>query len=968
MNRFGLLALLTIVLASQASLAQHYYRPIWSPDGASLLVTTTNDQGLYLLDPHSGQVDLVSSSVTAGRYCSWSPDGRFVSYKRILLTENGMEQLPVIAEVQRGPLVKIVNRELTSPQPLAGTPAFLTNGQVLYTLGNSLILHSFSASPTALATLDNHCNLLAPSPDNSPVVVNDSDDRMWLVELASGERRILASGDEACYAPSWSPRGMLLLHTVNGRVLTVMPDQDLVHDLGAGSEARWCPDGEHIVYVKPVYSGDRISATEIWIVRYDGDNPKAIIKAPNAYAGPASLSPDLILAYTWQDREGVVLSQMNSEYQVTATRTITPAALSELGLTPESIMDLIPAEDRQDRAIVTIPGVPYLHQVYCTPAAFNGYWACNGTSAVMAVSYYGRLNTWDFTAATPFSHVSHYGNYVSRVYTYNGHTYNVMSPDPSGNAAYGAYGYIVQDDWEDTKNHMKEYISYHNITSNAVDWSPTWSELTSNVGARKPFVILSAITSSGHYKTVVGYHDSSHTVYFNDPYGNKNQGYMNFNGAGVSYDWPGYNNGYSNLNTVHCYIYAQSTPPTSEPGTAANPIIISAFPYSNTNTTASSGGSDGFNYYSCASTVNESGREKVYRFSVSQAGTLSASVTCPGSVDVDLHLLSSLSASACLIRHDSSFSIAISAGTYYLTCDTYVSGSTELMGDYTVSMSFQSSAPTATKTPTRTPTIAVTATPTRTATMVPSYTPTATPSRTPTLSATVTPTYTATLTPTWTSTRTPTLSATPTSTKTPTPSKTFTSTFTPSRTPSPITSPATRTPTRTPMATATRTPTISSIPSATRTGIPSGTPAGTDTPLPTSMWTEIPGETPTPVPTFALPRLGILVYTNAHCYRAGMPFIATSYIANHGPRTRTVNVFIVLEVLNGYYYWPTWTPELNYEELKLPFPLVQENPILQFTWPEGVPSLNRICFWGALLDAASWELVGDYSMWEFQCE
>ncbi len=75
------------------------------------------------------------------------------------------------------------------------------------------------------------------------------------------------------------------------------------------------------------------------------------------------------------------------------------------------------AELRDDRAIETIRGVPYQHQVHCTPAGFSGHWACNGTAAVMAIAYYGLLSDWDFVASTPFNHTSHLGRYVSDIYT-----------------------------------------------------------------------------------------------------------------------------------------------------------------------------------------------------------------------------------------------------------------------------------------------------------------------------------------------------------------------------------------------------------------------------------------------------------------------------------------------------------------------------------------------------------------------
>ncbi|MGC8913619.1 MAG: C39 family peptidase [Thermoplasmata archaeon] len=214
-------------------------------------------------------------------------------------------------------------------------------------------------------------------------------------------------------------------------------------------------------------------------------------------------------------------------------------------------------------AAVTIQNVPYIHQVYDTPDWFDGRWACGATSAMMAIAYYGILPYWDCTVSVPYPHVSHWGRYICEIYTYNGYTYNIGSADPSGNIAYGGYGYITQNNWEDTKGHMAEYFVKHGLES-SVDWSPTWAELKAEIDAGHPVVLLTSLTSAGHYVLAVGYYTSQYSVIVNDPYGNKNEGYMNYNGAYVTYDWPGYNYGNSNLNIVHCFIYARGTPPSPD--------------------------------------------------------------------------------------------------------------------------------------------------------------------------------------------------------------------------------------------------------------------------------------------------------------------------------------------------------------------------------------------------------------------
>jgi hypothetical protein len=212
---------------------------------------------------------------------------------------------------------------------------------------------------------------------------------------------------------------------------------------------------------------------------------------------------------------------------------------------------------------VEIAGVPYIHQVYDTPDNFNGQWACGPTSAMITVAFRGILANWDTTCSSPSKHTSHWGNYVSKVYT-KGRTFDIAADTASG-VGYGAYGYVRQPSGYDTKGHMAEFLRYHGLDS-TVDWSPTWTELKAEVDKKQPFVILTSITTSGHYKVIIGYATAQHTMVLNDPYGDKNRGYMNYYGKRVFYDWPGYSNGFANVKAVACFVYSRAKaapPPTT---------------------------------------------------------------------------------------------------------------------------------------------------------------------------------------------------------------------------------------------------------------------------------------------------------------------------------------------------------------------------------------------------------------------
>jgi N-acetylmuramoyl-L-alanine amidase len=122
-------------------------------------------------------------------------------------------------------------------------------------------------------------------------------------------------------------------------------------------------------------------------------------------------------------------------------------------------------------------------------------------------------------------------------------------------------------------------------------------------------------------------------------------------------------------------------------GTCANPIVVPSLPYTDSNSTL--GRAANMNAYSCAPSTNEAGPEVIYQFTITGPGVLTALVTESGGSDIDPHLLSSCSPSFCLARDNTTFSHYLTAGTYYISCDTWTSsGGTQYAGPYTLDLSF----------------------------------------------------------------------------------------------------------------------------------------------------------------------------------------------------------------------------------------------------------------------------------------
>jgi len=114
---------------------------------------------------------------------------------------------------------------------------------------------------------------------------------------------------------------------------------------------------------------------------------------------------------------------------------------------------------------------------------------------------------------------------------------------------------------------------------------------------------------------------------------------------------------------------------------------VTSFPFTDTNDTATSPVRS-FSRYDCAPGSDESGAEVIYRVTVPTGGFLSAAVYEQPGVDVDVHLLSALSASACLSRGNLHAGADVAAGTYYVVVDTFVGGSASHAGAFRVDIGF----------------------------------------------------------------------------------------------------------------------------------------------------------------------------------------------------------------------------------------------------------------------------------------
>jgi hypothetical protein len=536
-NRLTLLFLVvSTILAHAATIERGWQHLRLSPNGRFLLFDIDSQPGLYLADLADRRTFLLAAGHGAALAAGWSHNERYITFKRF----SGDDQIPCTFDMQTGR-----HCELYPAAKQVGVPSMAGDSLVVFSVGSQLFITDLAGRIRQKLALPAYCNQTPVSPNGRWIVFTDADDQVGLIDPKTGHGRRLTDSVTGYFSPQWSPDGeALLLHRLDGHIVVYHLTSSQWCDLGTGRHAIWQENSQRVLFSKIAISSDGwFQIQGLYSVRADGSDGFFLTSAAHDYVAAAGAS--IIYADQEQGTLWQVSSASNALHKTLARRLLLDVATQHT-----------PATNAITGTAVVFD-IPYVHQTYDTPDWFNGSSACGGTAAVMCLAYYGLLKKWPVTVSTPSRHTSDYGRYVCEKYSYNGFTFDIAGLDPNGSTGYGAFGYIIQNNWQNTKEYMADYARRHGVTS-SVDWYPSRSKFKLEMDNKTPVVVLTSLTSAGHYVSGIGYEQEATSVIVNDPWGNKNLGYSNYEGRRAVYDWPGFSNGHSSLETVHCFIYFRS--------------------------------------------------------------------------------------------------------------------------------------------------------------------------------------------------------------------------------------------------------------------------------------------------------------------------------------------------------------------------------------------------------------------------
>lgn len=111
---------------------------------------------------------------------------------------------------------------------------------------------------------------------------------------------------------------------------------------------------------------------------------------------------------------------------------------------------------------------------------------------------------------------------------------------------------------------------------------------------------------------------------------------------------------------------------------------------------------------------------------------------------------------------------------------------------------------------------------------------------------------------------------------------------------------------------------------------------------------------------------GLELTLNKKLFTAGDPFALTKWARNPGPALGPVKEVIVLDVYGSYFFWPSWGDSFGAHDVNLTACYNMHELALGFVWPDGDNgSAEHLYFYGAFVDNAVTQMVGELSMVEF---
>ena len=544
MNRFLLLILLFAFSLINASNRADIYliNPIETPHG--ILLTNNSESTLYLLQ--NGKLEKLLSAPGCGKYINVSSNGNLVGLKFIDLDTR--LQAPAIYNLETKTLTK-----LSIPVKNSGQVSFSRSNLIVFTIENDLILNS--GTEQTKIDLGFYTNRATISPDGKSVVYKNNNDQLIVLDRESGSSKKITSGESGFYNAIWSPNNsQIAFQSIDAKIYLYNIKNEHQTFIANGENPKWSEDSKSIIFFNKEidFQKEKLLNSDIFEYQIDKDELFNISNTKDKF----EMNPSYSI-------KGEILFQNYTNSEVIKINTSTQDAKSEVifKLERELEKDISYSNNSKEspEVVANLDQWQHIHQVWDSRDAgswisdpvnseHQGYNCCGATSAIEIIASYNLL------PPNPFSthgHTSNYGKYLSDSYTYNDYTYSNFSIS-SGRPGFtsGAHGYMWNGGGSPNSN-TQSFLQKYGIDA-AHSSLITWGKIKAELDLEFPYILCTTSLTDGHIVVGIGQYGEGHTLYCNDPYGDKNAGSYGSirNGKNAIYDWADANTGHITITPV----------------------------------------------------------------------------------------------------------------------------------------------------------------------------------------------------------------------------------------------------------------------------------------------------------------------------------------------------------------------------------------------------------------------------------
>lgn len=235
-----------------------FMRPIWSPDGSRIAFTTSNYQGIWIMNSDGSLAREISDDPAAGFGFEWSSDSKAI-VSRVARFEGRYRFNAVkVFDLEKNDSRFITNFRTMMP----GLPHWGAWDEKIYMYGRGRIEVFDSGKKTPALQKKSAPVLSCFIKDDQIAIGNPAAKEYQIYEPIKGER---------CINLVMSPdRSRVAFEVMGGNMFVMRVDGTGLVDLGRGHRPQWAPDSERLIYMITTDDGYNYRSSDLYIIKIDG--------------------------------------------------------------------------------------------------------------------------------------------------------------------------------------------------------------------------------------------------------------------------------------------------------------------------------------------------------------------------------------------------------------------------------------------------------------------------------------------------------------------------------------------------------------------------------------------------------------------------------------------------------------------------------------------------------------------------